>query len=262
MNLDFKQVYTSKVLEQYFGYNFRTKWKLSEYLDTNQPAIFLGLYEHEDVCKLIEHKGPKILIWGGGDMESPKLQFISSLQKEQEIHIWAYPGEFSNTLTNYSIQHKPLYIPLKDYSNFKLTPLGEKIYIYKGIHGDRSDYFKWNEIINPLTEVFGRDSILYADHLPIDDLVQNIYKNCFVYIKPNPKGGCTTMFELGHMGIRTLGKNHKNLDIFTEYDSTQDLIRLVKEESKYIGQIREDVSNSARKAFTGEEWLSLNFWRK
>lgn len=261
MNLDFRQVHTSNVLEQYFGSNFRSKWTLDYYSDSNKPCIFLGLYEQDDVEKLTAHKGEKILIWGGGDMEPPKLKFISDLQKQQNIFVWGYPGEFSNILSLYGIEHKPLHIPLKDYSNFKPSPLGENIYVYKGIHGNRPEYFRWNEIVGPLIEVFGKDRIISADHLPIEDLVEKVYKNCFVYVKPNPKGGCTTMFELGHMGIRTIGKGHQSLDYFTEYTDIYQLVDLIVEESKHIGQIRTEVADLAKKAFTGEEWLSLSFWK-
>jgi hypothetical protein len=257
---DFKQVFVSNVLEQYFGPNFRNKWKLENYSDSKTPSIFLGLYEQKDVERLVNHEGEKLLIWGGGDMEYPKLKFISDLQTHQKVYIWAYPGEFSDILTSYNIKHKPLHIPLKDYSKYKPITLGENIYVYKGIHGNRPDYFRWNETVDPLIQVFGQDRIIFADHLPEDELIEKVYKNCFVYVKPNPKGGCTTMFELGHMGIRTLGKNHKNLDIFTQYETVEHLIDLIVQESKYIGKVREDVSESVKKSFTGEEWLTLNFW--
>jgi len=257
---DFNQVYVSNVLEQYFGPNFRSRWELGYYSDVNAPSVFLGLYEQSDLERLINHKGQKILIWGGGDMEPPKLRSISDLQKQNRINIWAYPGEFSDLLTSYDIKHKSLHIPLKDYSKFKPITLGENIYVYKGIHGNRPDYFRWNETVDPLIQVFGKDRIIFADHLSMDELTEKVYKNCFVYVKPNPKGGCTTMFELGHMGIRTLGKRHKNLDIFTQYETVEHLIDLIVQESKYIGKVREDVSESVKKSFTGEEWLTLDFW--
>jgi hypothetical protein len=260
MKKDFNQVYVSNVLEKYFGLNFRNRWNLSKYSDVYSPSVFLGLYEQRDLEIIVKHKGEKILIWGGGDMKTSTLKFISNIQPQHKINTWAYPGDFSDTLSLHNIRHKELYIPLKDYSNFKPVTLGKNIYLYKGVNGNRPDYFKWNEIIDPLIKVFGQDRIIFTNNLPMNELIEKVYKNCFVYIKPTPKGGCTTMFELGHMGIRTIGKNHKDLNIFSHYESVQQLIDLVKQESQYIGIIREDISESIKKSFIGEEWLTLEFW--
>lgn len=262
MKQDFKQAWISKHGVQFFEKNFKKLWNLDYYHDPTQPAIFFGLYHPEDIDKLISHKGPKIIVWGGNDMQSYQLNLISFLQQTQEIYTWAYPGWFSNILSQYKIKHKSLYIAIKDYSEFTPITLGENLYVYKGIHGNRPDHYKWDEVIKPLIEVFGEDRITFTNHLPIDRLIHEIYKNCFVYVKPNPKGGCTTMFELGHMGVRTLGIGNFGIDIFSEYNSIENLIELVIEESKFIGKTREDMALNTKKIFTGKEWLNLNFWNE
>jgi hypothetical protein len=242
---------------------FKSKWNLDSYSDNTSPAVFFGMYHQDDVVKMTNHKGPKIIIWGGNDMQHPQLQYVSNLQKTQKIYSWAYPGEFSDVLTKYDIEHKQLYVALKDYSNFSPITLGENIYVYKGYSGNRSSHYKFDEVVNPLIEVFGSDRITFTNDLPIEELIENVYKKCFVYVKPNPKGGCTTMFELGHMGMRTLGNNHKNLDCFSDYQNDiHKLIGLIMEESKYIGKKREDIVSATKGEFTGKEWLTLEFWKK
>jgi hypothetical protein len=210
----------------------------------------------------VNHIGPKILIWGGADMTPNRLEYISNLQQQQTIYCWVYPGEFSNILTNYNIKHKQLHVALKSYIDFTPIILGENIYVYKGLHGNRPSHYHWNNVVNPLIEVFGKDRITFTDHLPITELIEKFYKNCFVYVKPNPVGGCTTMFELGHMGMRTLGIGHKNLEFFSEYSDIYHLIDLVVDESKYIGKTRKDIAESAKNIFAGSEWLTLNFWNE
>lgn len=261
MSQDFKQVWVSHHGIQFFEEGFKNTWNLSTYHNHYEPAIFFGMYHQIDIEKMYNHKGPKIIIWGGNDMQPLQLNYIANLQKQQEIYTWAYPGEFSDTLSKYNIQHKKLYIALKDYSTLSPITLGENIYVYKGLHGNRHDHYKWNEVVEPLIDVFGENRIRFANNLPIDELIENVYKDCFVYIKPNPKGGCTSMFELAHMGMRTIGKNHKNLDFFTEYSDIHNLLDLIMDESKYIGKTRKDIINSAKKIFTGHEWLNLKFWK-
>ncbi len=260
---DFNQCWVSQHGIQFFEEGFKSTWDLGSYSDENAPAVFFGMYHQDDVVKMTNHKGPKIIIWGGNDMQHPQLQYVSNLQKTQKIYSWAYPGEFSDVLTKYDIEHKQLYVALKDYSNFSPITLGENIYVYKGYSGNRSSHYKFDEVVNPLIEVFGSDRITFTNDLPIEELIENVYKKCFVYVKPNPKGGCTTMFELGHMGMRTLGNNHKNLDCFSDYQNDiHKLIGLIMEESKYIGKKREDIVSATKGEFTGKEWLTLEFWKK
>lgn len=260
---DFKQAHVSQHGVQFFEKGFHEVWGLDKYVDDTSPTVFFGMYHRDDVARMTNHKGPKIIVWGGNDMQPPQLEHVSKLQKlQQQVYTWAYPGGFSDVLSRYNIKHKQHHIALKDYSSFKPTTLGENIYVYKGYSGNRSSHYKFNEVVNPLIEVFGKDRITFTNDLPIEDLIENVYKNCFVYVKPNPKGGCTTMWELGHMGIRTLGKNHKGLSLFSEYQDIPHLVELIMEESKYIGKKRDDIVDATKGEFTGNEWLTLKFWEE
>lgn len=246
---------------KFFEENFLKTWSLKEYSDNASPAIFFGLYDQHDMRVMRDHIGPKIIIWGGADATPKNLTYVSSLQAFQEIYHFTYSGYWSDLLSSYNIKHKVCYIALKDYSSFKPVQLGDKIYLYKGLGGTDILKYKFNEIINPLMEEFGQDRIIHCNNLAINNLIDTVYEKCFVYIKPNPLGGCTTMFELGHMGIRTIGKGLKDLPCFTEYQDISDLINLIKKESEYIGQKRIDIANMTRNTFTGKEWLNLDYWR-
>ena len=68
------------------------------------------------------------------------------------------------------------------------------------------------------------------------------------------------MWELGHMGIRTLGKGMKETQFFKNYTSINNLIELIVEESKNMGKIQKEVAKTTKSSFIGHEWLSLNFW--
>jgi hypothetical protein len=256
------QAYVSPTLETTFGENFRSLWSLKKYEDKNSPAVFFGLYTATDLHVLESHNAPSIVIWGGGDMRKDSLELVSKMVSLGKTFTFAYPGEFSNILTSYNIDHKKLYIPIKSYSDFELCPLGEKIYVYRGVKGTRSSYFQWEEVIKPLISYFGEDSFIYTDNLPVSELIEGFYKNCFVYVKPTPKGGCTAMFELGHMGRKTIGTGLPGLPNFIEYRGFSQLTRLIKNESKKIGTLQPEVREATSKIFCGPEWLDLSFWKK
>jgi len=261
---NFTQAYISPALND-FKKDFLEKWELLEYHDDYLPLVFFGLYGQNDVNIFIKHQGPKIVVWGGNDMHPPQLNLVKSYVDNQKAYTFAPPGEFSETLTRFNIKHKVCYIPNKDYSKFTPTPLGENIYIYMGRPDNpRPEYFKYKEIINPLMRVFGEDRVIWVKEsstLPMEELIKRYYNDCFVFVKPHERGGATTMYDLAHMGRKTIGKGESSLPHFMEYSNFDHLLELIMEESKYIGKTREDVVNSLKEHFIGKEWLNLKFWK-
>jgi hypothetical protein len=256
------QVYISPALENTFGENFRKFWNLRKYDSPNLPAVFFGLYTKFDLEVLSNHNSISLIIWGGGDMKKESLELSKKVILNKKGFTFAYPGEFSKILSQSGIPHKQLYVPIKDYSNFIPLPLGDKIYVYRGVKGTRSSYFQWDSVICPLIEYFGENKIIYTDNLSISELIENYYSKCFIYVKPTPKGGCTAMFELAHMGRKTVGQGHENLPNFIEYNNVNHLIKIIEKESKNIGTLQEKVSSDIRSVFLDSSWLDLNFWKK
>ena len=258
----FEQVKISPTLEVQFGENFRNKWNLSEYSNPNAPAIFFGLYREPDLECLLNHKGPALVIWGGGDMRINHFKVVKPLIDSGRCFTCTNPGHLSNSLTKYGIKHKPFYIAIKDYSKFTPSKLGDKIYVYRGWKGNRNEYFKWEEMVLPIIEHFGEDRVIYTDNVDIDTLLDNYYKECFVYVKPVPKGGCTTMWELGHMGIKTISTGQGGLPNVLEYKNINHIIQLIEREEFKIGTIQNEVAESTRDAMVhNNEWLKINYWK-
>jgi hypothetical protein len=198
---------------------------------------------------------------GGSDIKENTLLKLKKIINDGRSFTWMYPGKISNVLSQYSIPHKPIYIALKNYSKFTPVTLGDKIYVYCGVQTKKLNYYKWDEVVKPIISHFGENRVIFTQGQTIDYLIKTVYPQSFVYVKPNERGGNTTMWEMGHMGIRTLGKGHANLPNFTEYKDISHLISLICEEEKYIGKVRNDVSDGLQKMFIGPEWLNLSFWK-
>ena len=264
MNEDFNQSYISPALND-FKEGFNGKWNFSDYNNVNTPAVFLGMYGPDDAKAFINHKGPRIMVFAGNDMHPPQLNLVSQHINDGKTFALAPPGEFSNTLTSFNIPHKKEYWAVKSYDNLTPTPLGENIYVYLGRPDNRRlEYFKYNEIIKPLIHVFGEDRVNWVTEnstLPFDELKNKYYEKAFCYVRPNSRGGATAMHELAHMGRRTIGLGFPELEYSTEFTDIENLIELIVEESKYIGETRPDVANSVKDLFLGNEWLSLDYWK-
>ena len=255
---DITQAHVSGVLS-HFKPNFMERWGFEEYNNPNKPAVFLGLYDQNDLQILANHKAFGVLHFGGADFELHQKNFVKSLPN---ILCVGY-GWIKQGLEDYGIPCKEAIIPLQDYSKFKSVPLGENIYVYKGLHGNRPDYFKWGEIIKPLQHVFGEDRIIYTEFKSIDELYENYYKNCFVYLKPNPRGGSTSMWELGCMGRKTIAQNQGGAPNVLEYTDLNHIIELIMQESSKIGTIQDQVSTDTYNYLMNDNrWLDLNYWLK
>lgn len=265
MKRDFTQCYISPALTD-FKKGFFEKWGFDEYTNQETPTVFFGMYGPDDAKFFMSHKGPKLMIFGGNDMHDPQLNILKNAINQGDTYSLQPPGEFSNTLNKYNIQHKVGYLGVKDYSNLSPSPLGENIYVYLGRPDNRRlEYFKYNEVVKPLIQVFGEDRIKWVTEdktLPFEQLRDKYYEDVFCYVRPNSRGGATAMHELAHMGRRTIGKGFPGLDYFTEYSDLNNLIELIVEESQYIGKVRKDVSESVKDLFLGEEWLTLDFWNE
>lgn len=252
---DFNQLYSPMV---YFKEGMKERWKLDEYHDPYAPAVFLCIHDPKDVQTFVNHKGPKLLYFAGADCTPEKINIVKNTPNVVCI---GWSPWVTQILKSNNIPYKEFNLPLKHYNEFKPTPLGENIYVYKGIHGNREDYFKWNEVITPLQQVFGKDRIIYTSHQPFNILIDKYYNDCFVYIKPNERGGSTAMWELGYMGRKTISTNQGDLPHVLNFNSLEHIIELIMEESKKIGTLQIELSNSVHNKFQNDnEWLYLDFY--
>jgi len=256
---DIKQVHFSEDLK-FFKPDFMKRWNLEEYHDSNSPSVFIGLYNDYDRKVFLNHKSYKVLYFGGIDLCHQNLILVSNSPKTNCI---GYGGDWLYTvLDTYNIFYSKNRIFLKSFDEFIPTPLGENIYVYKGFLGNRPDHYKWQEIITPLQYVFGEDRIIYTQNQTLDTLKENFYNDCFVYVKPNPRGGSTAMFELGHMGRRTITNDHLDFSICSSYKDLNQILDIIMEESKKIGTIQTETAENLKDMFDHEgDWLNIDHYK-
>ena len=253
------QCYASEPMEEHFASGFRSRWNLTHYQDPYAPTVMFGWYNNTvDVEFLNNHKGPLVMVWGGADMEPQRMQYLRNRPNTYQIGY----GWQSELLSSWRIPHRSFILPIKDYSRFTPTPLGDKIYVYKGWKVDRGQYFKWREFIQPLIKEWGEDSFVFGMGHDIDYVHENFYKKSFVYIKPNQRGGSTGMWELGYMGRKTIAQNQGGAPNVLEFTNIRHIAELINQEAKKIGTIQQVVANQVEAYMMNtSEWLNLKWWQ-
>lgn len=257
--MDFKQVHISFSIKEHFGAPFKEKWNLIDYYDENQPAVFLGLGTYDDIIKLQNHKSYSIIIWAGGEFKPELVSYVHTIPNTIQVGY----GWMINMYKQLGIPYTELYIPIKDYSIYQPTPLGDKIYVYYGIHGNRQTYFQWDTIIEPLIRYYGSDRVIYTSFQPTDILIDNYYKQSFIYVKPNDKGGSTTMWEMGLMGRKTIANNQGNIPGVLNFNSLDDIICHIDNEMELIGTTQDELATQINNTLMQTNtWLNLDFYEK
>ena len=258
------QMHTSRALP-HFEKNFQEKWGLRKYDNPNEPAVFFGMYDQNDVNLFVNHNSTRIMVFGGNDMHPPQLQIVKHFVDSGHCFISNPEGEFSDTLTEFGIPHKQFYLAVKDYSLLQPTSKGENIYVYVGQPDNiRVDYFKYREVIQPLIDTFGSDRVIRvteSNALSESELKSKYYDDCFCYIKPNPRGGNTSMWDLGHMGIKTFGKGLPHLPNFEEFTSHEHLVNMIVKEADTMGTTDYDIAKQTAELFIDSRWLDLDWWK-
>ena len=233
------------------------RWSFEKYSDVNKPSVFFGVYGQEDIDRINRHRGEKIIVFMGND-----INHYGHLWKDDPKAFHVSYGPYRKNLESKGVKVFNHVTPFKSYSRYKPNKLGDCIYVYKGFISSRPKHYGWQSIVEPLIKEFGRRVICTARQSE-EDLKNNFYSKCFAYVKPNPTGGSTTMWEMAHMGRRTFTQGHSDLGFgFTEdYTDVNDLIEKLKKEESKIGTIPLEVCYSAIEALDDtDDWLKRSYY--
>ena len=148
-----------------------------------------------------------------------------------------------------------------DYSLFKPTMLGDKIYIYR-----MDNYELMQNIQQKINfEIITTGLVGGSKFYDLKYLKENFYDKSFLNLNLSRGTGLGTAIELGLMGRKTIFKptmqnniQRLELPIFIHYNTIDDIIEIINQESKKIGTIQPAIQSHN----VGKEWLHLNFWIK
>ena len=242
-----------------FREGFKKKWGLVDYYNQDLPSVFLGIYTDEDIVRIRNHRGIKIIVFAGRDISKAPL-----FEHEKNLYIFCNELLFKDKLGEYIkkkvVKFYPNALALKDYSIFKPTPLGTKIYCYQRKRKESSRQQLNYALIERLMKRFGEEMFLigYLGH-SIETMIEKYYKPSFINIQLDLIAGHTSALEMAHMGRRNIS-NYPN-PFCIPYQTEDDIIKTIESERTRIGRIQNEVSKQAQQAlFESEDWLDTDYW--
>jgi hypothetical protein len=190
------QLYTSPIIE-FFDSTLRKKFNFETYTSFNKPTLFLGIYTKNDVKKIINHKGIKILLLNGRDCLLKKDDIINLYKNEKNFTIISGSTWIDTILDNLGIKYEKIRLFFDDIYNWKPTPLGKSVYWYKGNYS-----FYGKQYLKEVRKAIPNLNIITNDRdTSKKEDMSEIYKNCFLNIRPvNHDGMSQTVSEMALMG--------------------------------------------------------------
>lgn len=177
------------------------KYNLIDYNCLYNSCIFFGIYTDNDLIQISNHKGLKIIIWGGEDVNinnSHSSMTVKEIKNvDNAIHI-AISECIQNSLLTFEINSILIYFDLVDYDIFKKTPkheLGKSIFIYNGFNKGREHIYGKN-VYEKVIEKLPQFNYIFSNELQIPyEEMYEIYKKCFIGLRLTKHDGNANMVQ-------------------------------------------------------------------
>ena len=240
----------------FFQDNFIRRWSLEQYSDIDKPLFFFGFGGNQSIFE--SHNSWKVILPSTpGDL--PNFNLLKNIKNT----ILLVETDLSNFYIPDEVIVKKIILEIKDYSKFKPTILGDKIYFYSGFTNWSPNSKSFiNDIQSRINyEIITTEHMTLSDYYNIDELVENFYNKCFVSLNfthefVGHSSGMTTCRELALMGRKTItGYNPYPYNCLIRTRSIDEIIQSINEESKKIGTIQEkiDIHNY------NQEYLDIDY---
>lgn len=194
-----KQAYVSKSL-QHLENRFLKCFNLKKFITFNEPCIFFGIYNQDDLTKLKRVKKEKYIIWGGTDIDinfNGRIEFINQVKQINNIEKhYSISSNIQMRMQKLNITNERLKFSLLDKNLFKNISFGgEHIFIYNGIsEGNEEIYGK--SIYSNLIKKLPRFKFIFSNKLNVSyDQMLDIYKKCFIGLRLTINDGNANMVE-------------------------------------------------------------------
>lgn len=227
--------------------NFKTKmvekYNLNEYLDTNAPTVFFGMYNENDYKKFLRHTGQKIIIWCGTD----------ALNVKKNKHWWDELKKSVNISMSFFIYKSLSFcgihsniVPIAPTKNtLNVKPKGDNIYWYYN-SDDKRDFYG-GKIINQIKKLTNYNIIESKLNSFDNDKISEVYESCFLGLRlTNHDGLPNTVVEMGLMGRYCLHNGNTPNSIQYDSENINDIIKKIDDQFKRKDEVDYDI---AKKVF-------------
>ena len=240
-----------RVSESVKTFDFLGKFNLNRYNDINKPCIFFGCYVYRNDHKIILNRNSlAVLVWRGSDITSVPKEIMKSNKSRKNIKHVAIGSFIKKDLEKLNIKYK--YFPITStIINPDPQPLGKYIYTYA------PNKFYNKAFIDELSQTF---KIYNNERNMTKEQEYEALLNSFIGLRLTPHDGLpNTVIKLGLMGRKCIYNGI--LPNAISYKNKEEVINIIKKESKAIGQTNISLAYSMANFLHDDLiWLNEKIW--
>jgi len=250
-----------------FSKKFYAHFDIPTYFSQDEPCLFYGCYHKVgDVDTIVEHRGPKVVVWSGSDAAYTKGDVYDPLREVEDIIHVATSECVRNELINSGF-HKsdPIVVPifLCDKERWNPVPLGNKVYVFA--HKNNNWLYNVNLTKYVMSKMPDIEFITVFPPMPQEQWAvdpRELYKQCAVGLRLTRTDGIShTSVELGLMGRKCIWNGSLPNAIY--WHTVDDIMQAIRREVARAGEtdsaLAQKVSNHI---VNGKECLRLDFYQK
>jgi len=253
-----KQIMTSPEV-RFFQKSIMEKYKLVQYNDKYNPALFMGCYHNKDLNRILQHKAFAVILWVGTDamryLQKPDI--ADSLRASHIKHI-AQCEYIARDLDRVGLKYKRLNISTSNYKK-NPVPLGKSVYFYHGI--TKRDFYNYHLFIDIAEELRHINFINgYTGKFKPTEMPA-VYEDCFIGLRLTPHDGLAeTVVEMGLMGRKCVW--NEPFPGCYQWKNKEDVKNAIFKEYKFVGTTNAKLAKDVEKYLeTGTDWLKGSFWK-
>ena len=226
-----KQGYVCKGLHSLYS-RFMKHFDFQPLVSVDEPCVFFGVYDDNDLTVLNAHKGVKFIIWGGEDANPENGQSKATLQEVRCLHNVVHLAISQCLYHRLSEQNlSPIYVDFNmvDTSLFYPIPkseLGKSIYIFNGQIPGREHIYGKN-IYETVKLILPQYQYILSNQNSVPyESMPDIYKKCFIVLRLTSRdGNANSVQECEAMGIPVV---HNQSDCGLKWETSEDVVQYIR----------------------------------
>ncbi|MES2621633.1 MAG: hypothetical protein V4615_12350 [Bacteroidota bacterium] len=191
------------ISESLVGLDFKSRYNLTDYVDSLRPLIIFGMYRDRDMFLYLKHPSEVILVWQGSDAKKISHEWVEKLKTRKAKH-YAISHWIKESLDSYGIESelKPISATVA-----KMNPVkkGNSIYFYSSDESEDSANHYGQHMIEEIKRRTGLNIIRGAWGVYPKECMPMIYSQCFINLRLTTYDGSPNgALEMGLMGIPSI----------------------------------------------------------
>jgi len=233
---------------------FKQSLKLTDYLDSSRPCLFIGCYEDRDFQAIRLHSSLAVVFWCGQD----SLDFTRWEELPTTVQHITINQNIYERLKDKVVNLK-LIPPFSLKEKIKSEPLGDKVYVYLP---NSAPMYHGSELIESISSDY--DILIGDGSIPQSEWrsgkANEIYKQCFVgLVLSSYAGGAATIMELGLRGRKCI-TNVLDMPNTISWRTIKDIDEAIETESQKIGTKQPELSKLMKGKVYDYDFLNLEYY--